>query len=217
MSSFAGTLARPHTAVAGLQGAAWALRTSVYLLPQLSQINPCPARQLHGVCSRDGRRAVPGAGTPAHPGRDLPGRCGSRPVRAGYTRKVQLSRLRVCGRARGTPLTCKHTRGKGDPQHRRPDGHFLGHAEEGHFGAGSERRGSRERRGPARLRAEWSKALRSARPGRAGPRCPWWRPHGTWGHLGGSYGPRAPACPKPGAAGVARGWVTRWRCAPSSR
>lgn len=40
--AFAGTLARPHTAVAGLQGAAWALRASVYLLPQLSEINPCP-------------------------------------------------------------------------------------------------------------------------------------------------------------------------------
>lgn len=39
LSPFAGTLTQPHTAMAGLQGAASALRTSVYL--QLSKINPC--------------------------------------------------------------------------------------------------------------------------------------------------------------------------------
>lgn len=124
-----------------------------------------PARQPHGVCSRDGRRA---ALTPARPGRDLPGRCGSRPVPGGYTRKAQPSRLRVCGRAWGAPLTCKHTRGKGDPQHRRPDGHFFGHAEERHSGAGSERHGSSEQPGPVTRRAERSGAERCDPPAPGG-------------------------------------------------
>lgn len=47
-----------------------------------------PAGQPQGVCSPDGRRAAPAAGTSAHPGRDLPGRCGSRPVPGGDTRRA---------------------------------------------------------------------------------------------------------------------------------
>lgn len=37
--------------------------------------------------------------------------------------------------AAGSPLTCQQPRGEGDPQHGRPHGHLLGHAEERHRGA----------------------------------------------------------------------------------
>lgn len=83
---------------------------------------------------------------------------------------AQPSGLRVCARAWGAPLTCKHTRGKGDAQHRRPDGHFFGHAEKRHFGARSERLGSTERPGPGSRGA-----LRPPREGGAvggGPKAP---------------------------------------------
>lgn len=138
VSSCAGTLTRPHTAVAGLQGGAWTLTTSVYLLPQLSKINPRPQGSPMG--------SALGTAVGLHPRRGLlpalGGTClgAAVPVPDGDTRKAQPSPLRVCGRAWGAPLTCKHTRGKGDPQHRRSDGYFFGHAEKRHFGAGSEQR-----------------------------------------------------------------------------
>lgn len=200
--AFAGTLARPHTAVAGLQGAAWALRTSVYLLPQLRKINPCPQGSPEGSAPPTAARQHPRRGLlPA-----LRGTCPGAAVPVLAPRKARPPGLRVCARAWGAPLTCKHTRGKGDAQHRRPDGHFFGHAEKRHFGAGSERLGSTER--PAQVHA-----VRSARPARAGPRWPWVAALRLPGSSRGILRSPRPAVPH---AGVATGWVTRGRCAPFS-
>lgn len=165
-----------------------------------------PAGQPQGVCSPDDRRAAPG--TPARPGRDLPGaRFPSRP-RWG-TRGRRSLHVSCTWQGLGALLTCKHTRGKGDPQHRRPDGHFLGHAEKRHCGAGSRAAAPPGTRGAGRCGA-----VRSA-PGR-GRAARGGGPAALRFVLVPQRGPPFPACWILGSAGVLRG-VTHGTCAPSSR
>lgn len=164
--AFAGTLARPHNAVAGLQGAAWALRTSVYLLPQLSKINPCPQGSPEGsapptAAGQHPRRGLLPALRETCPGAAVPvlALVGTR----GW-RSLQVSvDVPALG---GRRLPASIPVAKATPSIAVPTATSLGTLRSGILERGAS--GSAVRSGPAQVHA-----VRSARPARAGPRWPW--------------------------------------------